>query len=310
MNPDLLEKNKTEGCGKSHFGIKSPAKCSCGADGFVQDPDTFDTWFSSGQWPYSTLGYPDSEDFKYFYPTSVMETGYEILFFWVARMMMLGIYRTDQIPFKNIYLHGMVRDAFSQKMSKSKPETVVDPTQTINDFGADALRLALVYGTSAGTDVPVGQEKIKAMRNFTNKLWNASRFIQIIIDRQENFTLSDVDQKNITPEDKEIIKKLILVTEQTTKNLKKYRFGQASEDLYQFFWHDFCDQYIEYAKDKGKETIPTLLHVLITSLKLLHPFIPFVTETVYQHLKKDLDPKAKTEFFKDSLLITSSWPGI
>ncbi len=278
---------------------------------YLQETDTFDTWFLSGQWPLTTLGYPDSKDFRYFYPTSVMDTLWDILFFWVARMMMFGLYLTGDVPFKTVHLHSRVVDKQGQKMSKSKGN-VINPVTMIEKYGADALRLALVYGTAPASDIALSEDKVRAHRNFTNKLWNASRFILILIDRfkKENpDTLFDMNKIDLTQkEDQKIIKKTNQLIQKTTKNIETYRFGQAAEDLYQFFWKEFCDSYIESAKDRGVTAIPTLLYVLITCLKLLHPFIPFVTETIYQELKKELDPSGKTEFFRSPLLITSSWP--
>jgi valyl-tRNA synthetase len=278
----------------------------------LQETDTFDTWFSSGQWPYSTLGWDPSgnhsPDFNYFYPTQVMDTMWDILFFWVARMVMFGLYATGKIPFEVVHLHSRVNDAQGQKMSKSKGN-VIDPIKISDEYGADALRLALVYGIAPASDIALSEDKIRAQRNFINKLWNASRFIQIIIDRETKGKIPPkLDPKSLSSKDKKILTKLKKLIKSTTVNLEKYRFGQATENLYQFFWHDFCDEYIEHAKDQGKKTIPVLLTVLTTSLKLLHPFAPFVTEIIYQQLKKDLDPQSKTGFFKEPLLISSSWP--
>jgi len=275
----------------------------------LQETDTFDTWFSSGQWPYSTLGWsPDgkhSPDFDYFYPTTVLDTMWDILFFWVARMIMMGIYTTGQIPFKVAHMHSRVLDAKGQKMSKSKGNAI-NPVGIAETYGADALRMALVIGVAPGSDISLSDDKIRAQRNFVNKIWNASRFVEMLIDRlqEKNPDLkisSEINLKNLTKEDSEIIKKLHLLIVSTTKNIENYRFGQASEDLYQFFWHEFCDIYIENAKDRGEETIPVLLTVLETSLKLLHPFIPFVTEIIYQNLQEKFN-------FKKELLISSSWP--
>jgi len=271
----------------------------------LQETDTFDTWFSSGQWPYSTLGWDPngyhSPDFEYFYPTAVLDTMWDILFFWVARMIMFGIYSTGQIPFKVAHMHSRVTDSKGQKMSKSKGN-VIDPLIMSDKYGADALRMALVIGVAPGSDISLSEDKIRAQRNFVNKIWNASRFVEMLIDRLNPQSVSlEIDPKKITSEDQDILSKLNKLITSTTKNLNNYRFGQASEDLYQFFWHEFCDIYIESVKDRGVETIPVLLTVLITSLKLLHPFIPFITETVYQDLisKYNLDPE---------LLISSSWP--
>ena len=271
----------------------------------LQETDTFDTWFSSGQWPYSTLGWDPnghhSPDFEYFYPTSVLDTMWDILFFWVARMIMMGIYATGQIPFKVAHMHSRVTDSKGQKMSKSKGN-VIDPLVMSNQYGADALRMALVIGVAPGSDISLSEDKIRAQRNFVNKIWNASRFVEMLIDRLNPSNISlDIDKSKLTEADKSILNKLNKVISSTTKNINNYRFGQASEDLYQFFWHEFCDIYIENAKDRGEEAIPVLLTVLINSLKLLHPFIPFITETVYQDLINKFG-------LKSELLISSSWP--
>jgi len=271
----------------------------------LQETDTFDTWFSSGQWPYSTLGWdPEghhSPDFEYFYPTTVLDTMWDILFFWVARMIMFGVYTTGQIPFKVAHMHSRVTDSKGQKMSKSKGN-VIDPLTMSDVYGADALRMALVIGVAPGSDISLSEDKIRAQRNFVNKIWNASRFVEMLIDRLNPSKISlEIDKTKLNDDDKKILNSLNKIISSTTKNLENYRFGQASEDLYQFFWKEFCDVYIESAKDRGEETIPVLLTVLITSLKLLHPFIPFVTETVYQDLISKYNlPK--------ELLISSSWP--
>jgi len=262
----------------------------------LQETDTFDTWFSSGQWPYSTLGWDPngnhSPDFEYFYPTSVLDTMWDILFFWVARMIMMGIYVTGQIPFKVAHMHSRVTDSKGQKMSKSKGN-VIDPLIMSNQYGADALRMALVIGVAPGSDISLSEDKIRAQRNFVNKIWNASRYILM--------QSSELKTSSLNSDDKNILEKLNKIVFSTTKNLNNYRFGQASEDLYHFFWHEFCDQYIESTKNRIGEALPTLIKVLTTSLKLLHPFIPFITETVYQELISKFN-------LKKELLISSSWP--
>jgi len=283
----------------------SPKEATKKSQNILQETDTFDTWFSSGQWPYSTLGWDPaghhSPDFEYFYPTTVLDTMWDILFFWVARMIMFGIYTTGQIPFKVAHMHSRVTDSKGQKMSKSKGN-VIDPLIMSNQYGADALRMALVIGVAPGSDISLSEDKIRAQRNFVNKIWNASRFVEMLVDRLVLQKVSlEIDQSKLLDTDKDILKKLNKIISSTTKNLNNYRFGQASEDLYQFFWHEFCDVYIENAKDRGQEVIPVLLTVLTTSLKLLHPFIPFVTETIYQDLIKKYN-------FKKELLVSSSWP--
>ncbi len=279
----------------------------CQSTSLIQETDTFDTWFLSGQWPLNTLGFnpndtsKSSPDFEYFYPTTVMDTLWDILFFWVARMTMFGLYLTGEVPFKTVHLHSKVTDSKGQKMSKSKGN-VINPLDMTEKFGTDALRMSLVYGIAPASDFVVSEDKIRAQRNFVNKIWNASRFVEMLIDRLNPQKISfDIDKNKLTETDKNILEKLTKIIASTTKNLNNYRFGQASEDLYQFFWHEFCDVYIESVKDGREEAVPVLLTVLINSLKLLHPFIPFVTETVYQDLISKYNlPK--------ELLITSSWP--
>ncbi|MCL4397941.1 valine--tRNA ligase [Patescibacteria group bacterium] len=232
------------------------------------ETDTFDTWFSSGQWPFSTLMTTKPGDFEKFYPTTVMETGYDILFFWVARMIMLGLYVTGKVPFKTVYLHGLVRDKEGQKMSKSKGN-VINPLDMVSKYGADALRFSLVANVGAGQDQRLFEEKIIGYRNFTNKLWNIGRFIL------------GVEQKNKTGKlDKELAKKLAALVKKVTRELDAFKLGVAAEDLYQFTWHEFADKYLEDYK-KGFVSYTSLLKTFETLLKLLHPFIPFVTEELW-----------------------------
>ncbi len=265
----------------------------------LQETDTFDTWFSSGQWPYSTLGWDPngkhSPDFEYFYPTTVLDTMWDILFFWVARMIMMGIYATGEIPFEIAHMHSRVVDGKGVKMSKSKGN-VIDPITLIDQYGADALRMALVIGIAPGSDIPLSEDKVKSQRNFANKMWNAARFILMTKDK-----FMEREKQASTADDKEILDKLNQVVKKTTADIEKFRFGQAAEEVYQFFWHDFCDVYIEATKDRGAEVMPILTQVLITSLKLIHPFMPFVTEAIYQKVRTPLD-------IDYPVLITSPWP--
>lgn len=259
------------------------------------ETDTLDTWFSSGQWPFTTLkASPYKGDFEYFYPTSVMETGYEILFFWVARMIMLGLYMTGKIPFKTVCLHGMVRDVYGKKMSKSRPETCIDPIDSVEDYGADALRMALVLGNALGSDSSLSKNKIKGMRNFANKIWNAARFISM------NRELPSTKHQAPNKEDKEMIKKINKLIESVTKNFNNFRFDLAAEAIYRVFWHQFCDHYIESTKSRKNDSAAywTLLVSLKTFLKLLHPFMPFITETIWQKIKTKDEPD----------LIVAPWP--
>jgi len=291
----------------AQFTVEETNNCpKCNSSNLIQETDTFDTWFLSGQWPLNTLGFnpkdpsKSSPDFNYFYPTTVMDTLWDILFFWVARMIMFGLYLAKDVPFKTVHLHSRVVDAKGQKMSKSKGN-VVDPLVMTEKYGTDALRFSLVYGIAPASDFVVSEDKIRAHRNFVNKIWNASRFVLMIIDKYPGVGASLVGAHITNPDDKNILTNLNKIISSTTTNIDKYRFGQASENLYQFFWHDFCDVYIEKAKDRGEDVIPVLLTVLINSLKLLHPFIPFVTESVYQIFRD----KAGLE---EPQLITASWP--
>ena len=264
------------------------------ADGaeYLPETDTFDTWFSSAQWPVVTLKTAQPDDFKRFYPTSVMETGYDILPFWVMRMMLLGIYLTGETPFKNIYLHGLVRDAKGQKMSKSKGN-VINPLEIIEKFGTDALRLALVIRTTPGSDKSVGEPDFKAARNFANKLWNASRFI--ILQHQAEATPPELQTL-----DAAVTAHTAEVTKRITGHLENFRIGLAADELYNEFWHWFCDECIEQSK-KGEITLATLTTTLITFIKMLHPFMPYVTEQIWHELKA-------AELVTDELLITAPWP--
>jgi len=282
------EKDTKEGCGNIITSGKAPEKClSCGGKNLTQDPDVFDTWFSSGQWPFLTLGYPNGNDYKTFYPTDVMETGYDILFFWVARMIMMGLYRTGKIPFKTVYLHGLVRDKDRKKMSKSRGN-VIDPLGVAEIYGTDAVRMALVVGNTAGNDIVISEDKIRAYRNFATKIWNAARFILM------NKPLRQVQGKlALTATDKKHLKDLVKMKAQVTKHLEKFEFHLAAEKLYHYFWHAFADKIIEKSKDRlqnGSEgekraAYHTLETILLESLKMLHPFMPFITEEIFQKLQ-------------------------
>ncbi len=265
----------------------NPEKCNkCDNKDFVQDSDTFDTWFSSGQWPFATLQTTQPGDFEKYYPTSIMETAYDILPFWVMRMMMLGIYITNNVPFKNILIHGLIRDKNGQKISKSKGN-VINPLLMTDKYGTDALRTALVWGTLLENDIALAEDNIKGQKNFANKIWNASRFVTTIKD----------DEKGRTNEFNSNVDKISL---EVTQNLDKFRLNTAIEIIYDKFWHWFCDECIEKNK-KGELSKADLVHGLITFLKLLHPFMPFVTEAIWneiKHLRK----------YPDQMLITSGWP--
>ena len=263
---------------------------------WIQETDTFDTWFLSGQWPLTALGYPDSPDFKYFYPTSVLDTLWDILFFWVGRMMMFGLHLAKDVPFKVIHIHARVVDEKGQKMSKSK-FNVINPIEMVEKYGADALRIASVFGVAPGSDIFISEDKIRAMRNFANKVWNASRFI---LDHQSPTKNSS---KTKHSDDKWILAETRKVVKQVTSHLNHYRFDLAADNIYQFFWHTFCDQYLEMTKKRRDEAQETLLEVLAISLKLLHPFMPFLTEQIWQLGKNQ-------KFFSKEALIISQWPKI
>lgn len=288
------------------FSLGDITPCAkCGRMDIERDLDVFDTWFSSGQWPYvvpKTTNRPD--DFERFYPTSVMETGWDIIFFWVARMLMLNLYLTDKVPFKHIYLHGMVRDKDRQKMSKSKGN-VMNPLAVIDQYGTDALRMALVFNTSTGNDMSMSEEKVKGMRNFANKLWNVSRFILM---NQTEEPATTQKPKPLSEADKKILDQLKHAIKETTRHFDEFRFHEATQGLYQFLWSDFADTYLEQTKGQlngddqnlSANTSQILLYVLTNTLKLLHPIMPFVSEVIWQQLPK----QAKDE----ELLIKASWP--
>lgn len=266
---------------------EKPIECSkCHSKKLTQDLDTFDTWFSSSQWPYVTL--QTTGDFEKFYPTSVMETGYDILKAWISRMVMMGLYNTEKVPFYDVVLHGLVNDPLGKKMSKSKGN-VVDPMELVEEYGADALRMALVYGTAFGHDQSLSYSKFQAMRNFTNKLWNIGRFIvDFAPDNAKHLDPSQdaksVDPSSLTQDDKQILEKLSQTIETVSKALDSYRFHDAAESLYEFIWHEFADKYVEKAKKRRNESQPTLEYVFKTSLELLHPFMPYITEELWQKL--------------------------
>ncbi|MBI3485581.1 valine--tRNA ligase [Candidatus Daviesbacteria bacterium] len=263
---------------------EEPKKCQhCASTNITQDSDTFDTWFSSGQWPVVTLKTGKPGDFEKFYPTSVMETGYDILKAWVSRMIMLGLYMTDEVPFHNVLLHGIVRDPLGQKMSKSKGN-VVSPIEIADQYGADAARMALIFGTATGNDQSLSHPKLQAMRNFTNKLWNIGRFIiEFKPEKTRGLIAGEIPEPN-NKDDEDILNKLQDIQRTTTKALEMYLFNAAAMELYEFIWHAFADKYIEKAKSRRQESQPILEYVFRTSLELLHPFTPFITEELWQKL--------------------------
>jgi valyl-tRNA synthetase len=274
-------------CGELTVTVEDPQACiKCGSKNITQDPDVLDTWFSSGLWPHSTLGWPEqTEDFRYFYPTSVMETAYDILFFWVARMIMMGLENTGDVPFRTVYLHGLIRDERGEKMSKSRGN-VVDPVNIIEKYGTDALRFALSTGNSPGNDMKLSPQKLEGSRNFVNKLWNAARFVVSNLDHVDMVIKRDA----LHTEDRWILSRLNHLVAEVTQLNEDFQFGEALRRIYDFLWTEYCDWYIEIAKIrlKAKEArspLPVLVHVLETSLRLLHPFMPFITEELWQSLR-------------------------
>ena len=277
--------------------MEDPSSCpACGGFDLSRDEDVLDTWFSSGLWPHSTLGWPDdTEDLDYFYPGSVMETGHDILFFWVARMIFLGMENVGDIPFQTVYLHGMVRDPEGVKMSKMLGN-VMDPLDLIDAYGADALRFALTTGTSAGNDMRLNEKKIEASRNFANKLWNAARFVLTNIEGDDLLERWR-DPAPESREDKWILSRLDRAVSQTNRGMEEYQFGEAQRAAHDFLWNEFCDWYLEMAKIRlragDRSPVPTLAHVLERTLRLLHPFMPFITEEIWQTLASALPARSE-----------------
>jgi valyl-tRNA synthetase len=258
-----------------YVGMEAPE-----GEGWERDTDVFDTWFSSGQWPLVTLGYPDGEDLKTYYPTSVMETAGEIIFFWVTRMIIFGLYATNDIPFKNVYLHGLVLDAKGQKMSKSKGN-VIDPLILTEKYGTDALRIALVIGNTPGTSLALSEDKIRGYRNFSTKIWNAARFV---------LTNKPASVEAVIISKRDEVKEVDAIKAEVAKHIDDFEFHLAAEKAYHYFWHTFADKVIEAEKKKLSDGSPAekdesyavLEYILMESLKMLHPFMPFITEEVYQ----------------------------
>ena len=290
-------------CGEIVVAKTAPDTCpKCGGHHFEQDEDTLDTWFSSALWPFSTLGWPEkTEDLDYFYPTDVLVTGYDIIFFWVIRMVFSGIEQTGKCPFHTVLIHGLVRDSLGRKMSKSLGNGI-DPLEVIDKYGADALRMTLITGNAPGNDMRFYWERVENSRNFANKVWNASRFIMMNIEKAPD---SNVELKDLTLADKWILSKVNTLAKDVTENLDKYELGIGLQKVYDFIWEEFCDWYIEMVKprlyndeDSTKAAaIWTLKTVLIQALKLLHPFMPFITEEIFCNLQDE----------EESIMI-SSWP--
>jgi len=308
-------------CDNLTVSVDEPSECTyCNSKEIFQDTDVLDTWFSSALWPHSTLGWPaDTADLRYFYPTSVMETGYDILFFWVARMIMLGLENTGDIPFRTVYLNGLIRDEKGEKMSKLKGN-VINPLKAIDEYGTDALRFAITTGSSPGNDINLGEQKLEAGRNFTNKIWNASRFIfRNIQSATENGEYGQLDLissfagLNDSPclqaerlEDRWIISQLNRLVRDVNRALENYQFGEAEQQIHDFFWSAFCDWYIEFAKVRLRNhskpsPLPFLIDVLEKVLRLLHPFMPFITEEIWQTLKQI----SQNKNLPDSIMVAS-----
>ena len=290
-------------CGEIVVDREMPKVCpKCGGTHFTQDPDTLDTWFSSALWPFSTLGWPEqTEDLDYFYPTDVLVTGYDIIFFWVIRMVFSGYEQTGKCPFHHVLIHGLVRDSLGRKMSKSLGNGI-DPLEIIDQYGADALRFTLVTGNAPGNDMRFYMERVEASRNFANKIWNASRFIMMNIEKAE--VPAEMDLTELTGADKWILSKVNTLAQDVTANMDKFELGIAVQKLYDFIWEEFCDWYIEMVKprlyneaDQTKAAaLWTLKTVLTNALKLLHPYMPFITEEIYRNLTGE-----------ESIMI-SAWP--
>ena len=291
-------------CGEIVVSKEAPHACpKCGCTSLKQDEDTLDTWFSSALWPFSTLGWPEkTEDLDYFYPTDVLVTGYDIIFFWVIRMVFSGLEQTGKLPFHTVLIHGLVRDSEGRKMSKSLGNGI-DPLEVIDKYGADALRMTLITGNAPGNDMRFYWERVENSRNFANKVWNASRFIMMNIEKAAQS--GEVALDRLTMADKWIVSKVNTLTREVTENLDKYELGIALQKVYDFIWEEFCDWYIEMVKprlyneedDTKAAAIWTLKHVLIQALKLLHPFMPFISEEIFCNLQEE-----------EETIMVSQWP--
>ena len=303
-------------CGEVIVSREDPTECpKCGSKNIEQDPDVLDTWFSSGLWPFSTLGWPEkTPDLDYFYPTSVLETGYDILFFWVARMIMSGLEYTNEAPFHTVYLHGLIRDEHGQKMSKSK-DNVIDPLIVMDELGTDALRFTLLVGSTPGNDMNLSVKKVETNRNFANKIWNAGRYV---IGSLEKAPATAEGEPQWTLADSWIWARLQEVELDVSRLFENYQFGEAGRQIYDFFWSEFADWYLEISKlqlaeggDRAYYTAYTLVRVFDDILRLLHPFTPFVTEELWGHLKNSAQAHAGSLAPKtgwEDALIVAKWP--
>lgn len=298
-----------DACGEIIVAKEEPSRCSvCGSTDLRQDEDTLDTWFSSALWPFSTLGWPkNTEELDYFYPTDVLVTGYDIIFFWVVRMVFSGYAHMGKKPFSKVLIHGLIRDSQGRKMSKSLGNGI-DPLEVIEQYGADALRFTLVTGNSPGNDMRFYLERVEASRNFANKVWNASRFIMMNLEKAK--IGAEIDNNLLTLADKWILDKVNNLVKDVTDNMEDFELGIAVAKIYDFVWEEFCDWYIEMVKprlysetDETKEAaLWTLNHVLVTSLKLLHPYMPFITEEIFCTLQETLG------VYKAESIMISNWP--
>jgi valyl-tRNA synthetase len=285
--------------GETKVQIESPG------EGWIQESDTLDTWFSSGIWTFSTLGWPEkTEDLATYHPTTVLETGYDIIFFWVARMILMSGYHLGQVPFKNVYLHGLVRDEKGKKMSKSVGN-VIDPLDMITKFGADATRLSLIIGAAPGNDMPLSEDKVKAYKKFANKIWNISRFVLT--------SVSDADwshKPNLSDRDEEILQELKAAVTEVSVDIEKFSLYLAGEKAYHYVWHELADKILEESKSilasedlEAKRARQFVLkECLTTSLKMLHPFMPFVTETIWQNMPNEMRDQ--------NILMVAKWPEV
>jgi valyl-tRNA synthetase len=303
-------------CGRMTVERQDPTHCAhCGSTQITQDPDVLDTWFSSGLWPFSTLGWPqETPDLNYFYPTSILETGYDILFFWVARMIMSGLHYTEDIPFHTVYLHGLIRDEHGRKMSKTYGN-VIDPLIVMDELGTDALRFTLLVGSTPGNDMSLSVKKVEANRNFANKLWNASR---LVITSLPKAPQSPQEKAHWTLADSFIWARAKQLTRDVERLFQNYQYGEAGRQIYEFFWNDYADWYLEIAKlqlaeggDRAFYTADLMVRVLDITLRLLHPFTPFVTEEIYGHLRRAAQSHSThiqpTNGWSEALII-ANWP--
>ncbi len=300
-------------CGHEWSPREDPGSCEkCGRHSIEQDLDVLDTWFSSALWPFSTLGWPnDTPDLREFYPTTVMETGYDILFFWVARMVMFGLEFTGKAPFETVYLHGLIRDEQGRKMSKTLGNAI-DPINVIEEYGADALRFTLLTSSTPGNDTNLNMQRVEANRNFANKIWNAARYIISNVDKGKGPRGAfDLQPSTFGLADRWILSRLNRTIADATRLIDEFQFGEAGRIIYEFFWSDFCDWYIEMSKLGIERARPVLVHVLDQSLRLLHPYMPFVTEEVYQHLREAILGSRPTPLQQNAwpeALIIAPWP--